>query len=298
MSRHEAVPASPGRFLGKLGLVAAVAAVFGGVAALTTCATPPASPPHEDRGAADGAHSLAPETPSDRVDWRVDPASPMARSPFTITYEVRDLAGKTVRDFDVVHEKLTHLIVVSSDLVYFDHIHPEWRGDHFEVKTTVPHAGSYKLFADLTPSEGKQLISPYTLSVGGANPPAAVPLAIDSNLTKDFGGLRVTLVPDMSPLRAGKATMMTFRLADAESGRPVRDLGRYLGAFGHCVIISEDTETFLHTHPMDERKDDARGGPDVAFHSTFPSAGPWKIWAQFNRHGKIVTAEFVVSVVD
>ena len=108
-------------------------------------------------------------------------------------------------------------------------------------------------------------------------------LAIDSNLTKEFAGLRVTLVPDAVPLHAGKAVMMTFRLTDTVSGQPVRDLDRYLGAFGHCTIISQDTERFLHTHPMDERVGVARGGPDVVFHTSFPAAGLWKILSLSDR---------------
>ena len=287
------------RLLLKLGIAAGVLLVLGSLDSRTASATPPASPQHENHAAAGGAPSHAPDTPSSNsFKWRVDPASPVAGAPFTINYEVRDPSGKTVRKFDIVHEKLTHLIVVSDDLGFFEHIHPEWRDDHFEVKTSVPHAGNYRAFADVTPSGGKQVISRSAFTVGGGNPLPARPLAIDSNLTKEFAGLRVTLVPDTVPLHAGKAVMMTFRLTDTVSGQPVRDLDRYLGAFGHCTIISQDTERFLHTHPMDERAGVARGGPDVVFHTSFPAAGLWKIWAQFNWHGKIITAEFVVSVFD
>jgi hypothetical protein len=39
-----------------------------------------------------------------------------------------------------------------------------------------------------------------------------------------------------------------------------------------------------------------KGGPEVTFATTFPSSGLYKIWAQFNYRGKIVTADYVVNV--
>ena len=39
-----------------------------------------------------------------------------------------------------------------------------------------------------------------------------------------------------------------------------------------------------------------RGGPYVMFHTFFPRAGLYKIWAQFKRAGRIITAPFVLRV--
>ena len=44
---------------------------------------------------------------------------------------------------------------------------------------------------------------------------------------------------------------MTFFLTDTATGRPITDLQTYLGAFGHTLIMSEDMEDYVHSHPLD-----------------------------------------------
>lgn len=54
----------------------------------------------------------------------------------TITILIQDKWNKPIDTFDLMHEKLMHLIVVSKDLSYFDHLHPEHVGQgQFTVKT-------------------------------------------------------------------------------------------------------------------------------------------------------------------
>jgi hypothetical protein len=67
------------------------------------------------------------------------------------------------------------------------------------------------------------------------------------------------------------------------------------------VIISEGTQGYLHTHPEGHEMSGAEhkamsAGPDVSFHTLFPTAGKYKVWAQFNHGGQIHTANFVVDV--
>jgi hypothetical protein len=67
---------------------------------------------------------------------------------------------------------------------------------------------------------------------------------------------------------------------------------------GHCVIISQDTQTYLHCHPEQllAPTPTARGGPDVPFHTIFPHPGLYKIWGQFKRQNKVVIADFTIKV--
>jgi hypothetical protein len=67
---------------------------------------------------------------------------------------------------------------------------------------------------------------------------------------------------------------------------------------GHCVIISEDTQQFLHSHPeqLFPPRPDAVGGPDVAFHTRFPHPGRYKVWGQFKRGNEVLIADYVVDV--
>ena len=66
--------------------------------------------------------------------------------PVDLTIDLRDPQGAPVAGLEVVHEKTLHLLVVSSDLAWFDHVHPVRRADgvfdvrvalHPEVSVTV-----------------------------------------------------------------------------------------------------------------------------------------------------------------
>ncbi len=37
-------------------------------------------------------------------------------------------------------------------------------------------------------------------------------------------------------------------------------------------------------------------GPELKFEATFPAAGYYGMWLQFQKGGKVVTAPFVISV--
>jgi len=109
------------------------------------------------------------------------------------------------------------------------------------------------------------------------------------------GQYRVTLAP-RGEVAAEKPVVLTFSLARAD-GSPVRDLEPLMAAGGHCVVIRQDAQTFLHVHPTREVDPSWRGGPDVAFETTFPTPGLYKVWGQFLRAGLVVTAAFVLDVV-
>jgi hypothetical protein len=121
------------------------------------------------------------------------------------------------------------------------------------------------------------------------SPALAKPLAADPTITAE-------LIPTPRRLTAGTHAQLLFRLT--QNGKPMIDLEPYIGAMGHCVILSEDTQQYLHSHPeqLFPPKLGARGGPDVAFHTTFPRSGRYKVWGQFKRGDKVIVADFVVDV--
>ena len=82
------------------------------------------------------------------------------------------------------------------------------------------------------------------------------------------------LIAQPRTLSAGTHAHLLFRLS--REGRPVADLEPYLGAMGHCVIISQDTQTYLHVHPeqLFTPGPDSRGGPDVPALTFTPAASP------------------------
>ncbi len=65
------------------------------------------------------------------------------------------------------------------------------------------------------------------------------------------------------------------------------------------MIISEDTQAYLHSHPEQftpAPPPDARGGPEVSFHTMFPKPGRFTVRGQFKRGDEIIVADFVVNV--
>ena len=271
------------------------------------------------------------EKPTFRAELTTEPGVVKAGEPVTLILNVKNAAGAQVRGLDIVHEKPMHLLVTSSDLAEFYHIHPEsqQRDGSYRVTHTFPHSGDYKLYADFTPRGAPQVVERLNLKVTGGEPRARVALVEDTTGTKTIDGLRVVMRPD-KPLRGGEELMLNFAVADARTGKPATDLQPYLGALAHFVIINEDGTDFLHAHPMSkeemttessaahggkdhdakphahnatkirarEAKEGARSPSEVAAHTTFPRGGIYKVWAQFQRGGRVITVPYVVRVAE
>src|SRR5215204_4111281 len=58
------------------------------------------------------------------IDYAINSGSVKANEPAEMTFTVRNSSGETIREMEIVHEKLIHLLVVSEDLQEFYHIHP------------------------------------------------------------------------------------------------------------------------------------------------------------------------------
>jgi hypothetical protein len=206
-----------------------------------------------------------------------------------LTIQVNDESGNSIQDFELEHEKLMHLIIVSEDLSYFDHIHPEYQGNgEFIVSVTFPSGGKYKLFADFVPKGSSKVVNSDMVQVEG-DKEESIPLK-ESSLTQLVDEKEVTLSFDH--MMSGMNLELNFNLKDNETNEPISDLQPYLGAVGHVVIISADTNTYLHVHPMEEKT----SGPDAKFMTNFPKPGIYKIWGQFKQNGTVITVPFIVNV--
>jgi uncharacterized membrane protein len=81
--------------------------------------------------------------------------------------------GKVLRDLLVVHEHLLHLIIISADFNFFDHVHPVIQPDgSLQLSYTFPHPGVYLLYADITPSGQRPQVFrlPVVVRSGSADP--------------------------------------------------------------------------------------------------------------------------------
>ena len=219
-------------------------------------------------------------------------AQPVARQPVTLRLTPRRTDGKPLAGLDVVHTKKLHLIIASRDLSFFDHVHPLPRPDgSLTLDYAFPHAGEFLLYADCTPTGDRNQVFRIPVTVAGAAP-APRPLVVTPAQARTFGAYRVALTLTPDPPQPSDETTLTFTLS--KNGVPVTDLQPFLGAGGHCVILSEDTRNYLHSHPLD--MGGTRFGPAVTFHAQFPRRGVYKIWGQFQHEGRPLTADFTVQV--
>lgn len=249
----------------------------------------PVSKGHGEHGEHSGAGG-EPASDTTKAVWKLSASKPQAGANTTVSVQVEDKQGKPVQKFDLNHEKMMHLIIVSKDLSYFDHIHPEYKGDgKFEIGTQFPAGGDYKLFADYLPTGGAATTKSEWVSAEG-KAAASAPIAADGKLVKSVNGKEVTLTYDR--LAAGTDIQLNFRLTDEKTKQPITDLQPYLGAVGHVVILSADAEQYLHVHPTDEKAK----GPDAKFRTQFPKSGLYKIWGQFQQNGQTFVVPFVVNV--
>jgi hypothetical protein len=247
------------------------------------------------------------------VDFKTAPAEAKAGEQVDLILTVKNARGETVKDLQISHEKPLHLIVVSEDLAEFYHLHPELQPDgSYKAPFAFENGGKYKLYADFLPKDAKQVVKISDLTVAG-NPRAKEDLKADEKFEKTVGDLRVVMKPD-AELEAGKDVTLGYSVFDARSGQPATDLQKYLGETAHFVIINQELNEFVHAHPAsrdnvkgehshgagEQKHDEKLAGQNaeanVAAHVNFPKPGIYKIWAEFQRNGKVTAVPFVVSV--
>src|SRR2546422_579338 len=215
----------------------------------------------------------------------VSPKPIKVGQPADLTFEVHDpWKDRPVTNFQIVHEKLFHMFVVSQDLQVFLHNHPTLgsEGD-FHYDYTFPKAGMYRILGDFYPDGATPQLIAKTVIVPGT-PPKPVPLPRDYS-TKNAENMQVELVTEPPQPIVGMKTQMIFRV------KPGEGLEKYLAAWGHMLVASDDLIDLIHQHPFI-----ADGGPQIQFNVVFPRARPYRVWVQFQRNGVVNTAHFDVPV--
>ncbi|MEU4523521.1 hypothetical protein AB0F52_33010 [Amycolatopsis sp. NPDC024027] len=225
--------------------------------------------------------------------YTLEPASttltPGATTAFTFKITGPDRAAVTA--YDVEHEKRMHFIVVRRDTTGYRHLHPDLGADGtWTVPIAIADAGSYRAFADFTPSGGKA----QTLGVDLVAPGLFQPVDHWESRVADVGGYRVRLDGDLVPGRSSRVTATV-----TEDGHPVTDLQPYLGAYGHLVALRRGDLGYLHVHPDGEPGDGkTAAGPAVTFFAEVPSAGTYRLFLDFRHGGVVRTAEFTVTTAE
>jgi hypothetical protein len=242
-----------------------------------------------------------------RLDVLATPQRPKAGETLRLNFIVsHPETGARVQDYVLNHERLFHLFIVSADMNEYQHIHPQLDADgSFKVETVLPRAGLYKLHSDFFPAGGTLQVLHRELATAGYRTTPATPvraaLVADKSFTKTVDGMKITLDWGGGELVPGAFVRLKYRLADAQTGAPVRDLEPYLGAWGHTLILNADQSDYLHSHPTETLPEGVeratlRGGPEVEFGAMFPEAGLYRVWTQFQRGGRVATVSFTIQV--
>jgi len=251
--------------------------------------------------------TLTPADPFDAREFLVDltstPAAPRAGAKTRVRLTVREPATHAVvRDLVEVHEKPYHLFVVSQDLEHYDHLHPSRQTDgSYAIDITLPRPGFYKLYSDFLPLGGLPQVVQTSLATAGFRGTLAsqhARLIPGGARAREAGGMRVTLTLPPDGLVAGRDEALRYHIADAVTGAPIADLEPYLAAFGHTLVLSEDTIHYVHAHPVESLPDGrlpAAGGPDLTFKAMLPKPGRYRLWTQLKRRGVVSTVSFTVA---
>jgi hypothetical protein len=209
-----------------------------------------------------------------------------------ITFHITDpKTGQPVEHFEIVHERLFHMFIVSQDLEYFIHDHPVFGTDRiFRYEAALPKPGMYRILCDFYPAGATPQLIERTIIVPAAEGQDVVlqPAA----LTTDLGpchcaNMDVDLVTEPVQPICGMKTMLFFKF------KPAEGMEKYLGAWGHMLAASDDLIDMIHTHPFI-----ADGGPQAQFNVIFPRERMYRVWVQFQRKGIVNTAVYNIPVTE
>ena len=205
---------------------------------------------------ADSATAVASDGPGglavSRDGYTLDLRTPVvdAAVPAELELVIEGPDGIALTAYEIEHDKELHLVVVGRDLAHYAHVHPARDADgRWVVEVPPMPAGSYRVFADFTPTGAAGLTLGADLTVPGDNAP--VPLPPPSSTTV-VDGYEVTID---GTLVAGTESELAVTVT--RDGAPVTDLDPYLGALGHLVAIRNGDLAYLHVHPIendDERR--------------------------------------------
>jgi hypothetical protein len=225
------------------------------------------------------------------MEFSATPTPVVAGKPVSLSFVPKNQDKPDVLvPLDVEHEKKIHLIIVSEDLSWFNHIHPEFQADgRYVVNETFPNGGTYSLYSDFKPSGSTHQLDRKELQVEGkAKPAVKFTVPKTKAVSGDFS---VLLKPDAPQFLSNTEIHFDGELSKGGKRYDVNDLQSYLGAKGHMVAIHMASKTYVHLHPEVEN--------DILhFHATFPEPGMYRAWLQFMAEDKLHTVDFTIMTED
>ncbi len=233
-----------------------------------------------------------------------------ANNPVALRFSIKDQDGKVLKDFDTVHEKKLHLIVVRKDRTNFQHVHPTLdpnSGMFMLDAFSFPTDGPYRVFADFTASNAqkdaqgvKLTATPYQDVQAGELSKYTQRSEIADKLNSSANGLDTSIffpplddapgAPNRS-FSAGQDSSIAIEVnKDKQS---YKSLQKYLGALGHMVVLGPNLE-YIHAHATSE--DVANQTGLVTFAVNFPEAGQYRLFLQTQSNNQVNTTDYTVTV--
>lgn len=246
-------------------------------------------------------------TTQQRISVQLDkPKEIKPNIPIQLSFVVTNSANaQPVTDFDLLHEKIVHLIIVDDNLETFQHLHPEVSGNVFTSDVTFPDNGYYHVYIDFQPKGGSEEQFGFSMQIGNGEFSKKTISQDEISKTKnEVEGYSVSLTYTkpflVKDLTSGDGKF-SFDITSTDTGKGVTTLKPYLGAFGHLVMINSETFEYIHVHPVETPETyGPNGGPRVSF---IPLAlygnakkGIYRMFAQFNPNGRLITVPFTVNV--
>jgi hypothetical protein len=263
-------------------------------------------PMHEDQ-----MHHHA-EGPEPTVALDFVPAKVIAGSPVDMTVRIKASDGTPLKGITVIHERILHAVIISKDLDFFAHIHPEDTGPvtsgmlinaSFPLLFTFPRPGDYLIGLDFATDDDSYN---RTLSINVAKAPELGSPKMDFSKQKNFDSFKVTLSTTPGDIRSGEDTVLRYIIE--KNGKPVKNLEPYLGASMHLAVVSEDLQVFIHAHGsvpgsphnhhdhMHAPPPPEKFGPEIESDIVFPAKGVYKVFSQVKHQGKVLLFDFMVKV--
>jgi methionine-rich copper-binding protein CopC len=249
----------------------------------------PGTGPHTHPG--DAAAALATGTTVSAGGYTLKPArreQPAGQS-VDYTFHIVGTDRRPATRFAVVHDKPLHMIVVSRDLSGYQHLHPTMAPDGtWTVPLKLTRPGTYRIYADftVTGTDGTTQL-PLVLGVDHVVPGAHTPVALPPVRPHATAGAFMVSIEGTPTV--GVTAPMFFRVS--RNGAPVpAQLERYLGAYGHLVVVREGDLGYVHVHPEPQLVDGA-----VKFWLTVPSAGRYRAYFDFQIASEVHTAEYTLD---
>ena len=195
-------------------------------------------------------------------------------------------------DLKIAHEKKMHFIFVRDDMTGYQHIHPSYANGKWAVSTDIKDAGDYNLYVDIDSTEEGAMVLRVPFRVTSETKIKNFPI-VNSKINIATGEYTATLTTDKS-LIANQEIKLSIALT--KNGKAQTDIGTYLGALGHLVILNhKDNNNFIHAHPLTEVKPD---NGIIEFQATFPAKGLYTLFGQFNLDGRIILFPITINVYE